>query len=245
MKTILSALRTLSTGAALAFLAALPASAQLTASWSFENVVPGINTPTNLGDIPIEAIDVPSDDGLMTATFKTLTESTQFGIYDNTNNRPIADDPMKDHLLYGGRTGAHPGGTAALEVTFSRPIAEIVFDFFDASVEETGAGCAEWLHLILGAVQADVQPDSSPNNSTGYYYQGHAQLSGFPLVSTVIFSVTPKNPGNEYAEFGLDNLKVWTARESVPEPGATALMVGALLPAALFAAKRRASLRRR
>jgi hypothetical protein len=244
MKTILSALRTLSTGAALAFLAALPASAQLTASWSFENVVPGINTPTNLGDFPIEAIDVPSDDGLMTATFKTLTESTQFGIFDNTKNAQLADDPIKAHLLYGGRTGALPGGTTALEVTFSRPIAEIVFDFFDASADERGAGCAEWLHLILGAVQADVQPDSSPN-STGYDYQGHAQLSGFPLVSTVIFSVTPKNPGNEYAEFGLDNLKVWTARESVPEPGATALMVGALLPAALFAAKRRASLRRR
>lgn len=218
------------------------ACAQMTAVWSFENASPSMNTPTNLGDNPIEPFDVASDDGSLTATFRTLTLSTQFGIYDNVNNSPIADAPMAGNLLFGGRTAYELNGQygpAAIEIVFSQPIIDIGFDFLDASMSPTYDGVAEALDVQLGPqISWTLMPQDQ--NSYGYDYQMHVDLYSvvtgqtFAPTNRVVFTVTPSDPNDSYVELGLDNLVVryGSAPAAVPEPGPWALMVGAAGPLA-------------
>ncbi len=237
----------------------VPAGAQTTATWSFENISAGKNTPEELGTLGT-SITVWSDDGLVSATFETISDSTQFGIHDNVAV-PVADSPMSGNILYGGRSsypdisGAY--GTAAIKITFSEAISLVSFDFLDASQNVTGASDPEWLYLSTAGVDTSLVPTCNAAwftdnlNSLGYDYQwAPAPGIGLAGVTTLYLWVTPgsapsgnssaSSTDNLYAEFGLDNLTVKYAGTAVPEPGALALLVGLALPAG-WLLKRRAA----
>ncbi len=231
-------------GAVLALITRPAAGLPLTVEWTFENILPGVNDPPSLGDPP-SPFSVPSDDSLLTATFATVSASTQFGIHDNTAIM-IADSPISGNLVFGGRTnypddnGAY--GTAALTVSFSQPIVDLGFDFIAASQDPAGGSSDEWLWVDLGP-NGMWGLQSLDLNSTGYYWQWRVSPLD-PLlmigkldvpVSSVTFRLSPQG-SNSFGEFGLDNMRVTV----VPEPAACVLVLSSVLPLLLVLRPRRA-----